>query len=209
MGTLPVIVTHEWQMAALFGYLLGSIPFGLLLTKLFHAGDLRSIGSGNIGATNVLRTGNKGLAAATLFLDGGKGAVAVLLAGYWYAPDAAIVAGLMAVAGHNFPMWLKFKGGKGVATTLGVLLALSWPAGLMTVATWLVVALTLRYSSLAALVAFAASPFYMFFLGDENKAVLAVLLAVLGFVRHGENITRLRAGEESKIGKKKESEQPE
>lgn len=203
MGTVPIIVTHEWQMAALLGYLLGSIPFGLLLTKMFQAGDLRSIGSGNIGATNVLRTGRKGLAAATLFLDGGKGAVAVLLAGYWYAPDAAIVAGMMAVVGHNFPMWLKFQGGKGVATTLGVLLGLSWPAGLVTCVTWLLVAFTLRYSSLAALIAFAASPFYMFFLGDENKAVLAVLLAVLGFVRHHENISRLKAGEEPKIGQKK------
>ena len=203
MGTLPVIVTHEWQMAALMGYLLGSIPFGLLLTKFFQAGDLRSIGSGNIGATNVLRTGRKGLAAATLLLDGGKGAVAVLLAAYWWAPDAAIVAGLMAVIGHNFPMWLKFEGGKGVATTLGVLLALSWQAGLAAMGTWLLVALTLRYSSLAALVAFAASPFYMFFLGDEHKAVLAALLAILGFVRHGANIKRLLAGEEPKIGQKK------
>jgi len=203
MGMVPIIVTHEWQMAALFGYLLGSIPFGLLLTKLFQAGDLRSIGSGNIGATNVLRTGNKGLAAATLLLDGGKGTVAVLLAGYWYAPDAAIVAGMMAVIGHNFPMWLGFKGGKGVATTFGVLLALSWPAGVVTLLTWLLVAVTMRYSSLAALVSFAASPFYMYFLGDENKAVLATILAVLGFIRHHENIQRLRAGEESKIGSKK------
>lgn len=203
MGTLPVIVTHEWQMAALLGYLLGSIPFGLLLTKLFQAGDLRSIGSGNIGTTNVLRTGRKDLAAATLLLDGGKGAVAVLLAGYWFAPDAAIIAGMMAVIGHNFPMWLKFEGGKGVATTLGVLLAMSWPAGLLTAATWLLVALVLRYSSLAALVSFAASPFYMYFLGDENKAVLAVLLAALGIVRHHANIKRLLGGEEPKIGQKK------
>ncbi|MDV7341671.1 glycerol-3-phosphate 1-O-acyltransferase PlsY [Terasakiella sp. A23] len=189
-------------MAALMGYLLGSIPFGLLLTRLFNAGDLRQIGSGNIGTTNVLRTGRKGLAAATLLLDGGKGAVAVLLAGYWYAPDAAIVAGLLAVFGHNFPMWLRFKGGKGVATTLGVLLALSWPAGVATCLTWLVVAVAFRYSSLSALVAFAASPIYMYFLGDENKAVLAVLLAVLGIARHHENIKRLMAGEESKIGQK-------
>lgn len=202
MGTLPVVVTHEWQMAALLGYLLGSIPFGLLLTKLFQAGDLRSIGSGNIGATNVLRTGRKSLAAATLLLDGGKGAVAVLLAGYWFAPDAAIVAALMSVVGHNFPVWLRFQGGKGVATTLGVLTALSWQVGLACGATWLVVAFTLRYSSLSALVAFAASPFYMYFLADENKAVLAVLLAVLGFVRHQDNIKRLLAGEETKIGQK-------
>lgn len=202
MGTLPVIVTHEWQMAALLGYLLGSIPFGLLLTKLFQAGDLRSIGSGNIGATNVLRTGRKGLALSTLLLDGGKGAVAVLLANYWFAPDAAIVAGMMAVIGHNFPMWLKFEGGKGVATTLGVLLALSWPAGLATAGTWLLIAVIFRYSSLAALISFVASPVYMLLLADENKAVLAVLLAVLCFVRHHENIKRLVAGEEARIGQK-------
>ena len=202
MGTLPVIVTHEWQMAALMGYLLGSIPFGLLLTKLFQAGDLRSIGSGNIGATNVLRTGRKGLALATLLLDGGKGAVAVLLAGYWFAPDAAIVAGLMVVIGHNFPMWLRFQGGKGVATTLGVLLAMSWQAGLATAGVWLLVAVVFRYSSLAAIIAFIASPVLIFYFGDENKTVLAVLLAVLGIVRHHENISRLLKGEESKIGQK-------
>ena len=202
MGTLPVIVTHEWQIAALLGYLLGSIPFGLLLTKFFQAGDLRSIGSGNIGATNVLRTGRKGLAFATLLLDGGKGAVAVLLVNYMFAPDAAIVAGMMAVIGHNFPMWLKFEGGKGVATSLGVLLALSWPAGLATAGTWLLIAVVFRYSSLAALISFVASPIYMLFLADENKAVLAVLLAVLCFVRHHENIKRLVAGEETKIGQK-------
>ncbi|NVJ93938.1 MAG: glycerol-3-phosphate 1-O-acyltransferase PlsY [Methylocystaceae bacterium] len=202
MGTLPVIVTHEWQIAALLGYLLGSIPFGLLLTKFFQAGDLRSIGSGNIGATNVLRTGRKGLAFATLLLDGGKGAVAVLLVNYMFAPDAAIVAGMMAVIGHNFPMWLKFEGGKGVATSLGVLLALSWPAGLATAGTWLLIAIIFRYSSLAALVSFVVSPIYMLFLADENKAVLAVLLAVLCFVRHHENIKRLVAGEETKIGQK-------
>lgn len=203
MGTLPVIVTHEWQMAALMGYLLGSIPFGLLLTKLFQAGDLRSIGSGNIGATNVLRTGRKSLALATLLLDGGKGAVAVLLAGYWFAPDAAIVAGMMAVIGHNFPMWLRFQGGKGVATTLGVLLAMSWQAGLATAGVWLLVAVVFRYSSLAALIAFVASPALIYYFTDENKTVLAVLLAVLGLVRHHENITRLLKGEEPKIGQKK------
>lgn len=203
MGMTPVIVTHEWHMAALLGYLLGSIPFGLLLTKLFGAGDLRSIGSGNIGATNVLRTGRKGIAAATLLLDGGKGAVAVLIASHYYSHEAMIVAGMMAVVGHNFPMWLKFNGGKGVATTLGVLLALDWMVGLITCATWLLVAVVTRYSSLAALIAFAASPFYMWFLSGQSNAVLAGLLALLGFVRHHENITRLRAGEESKIGQKK------
>lgn len=203
MGVVPIVVTHEWQMAALMGYLLGSIPFGLLLTRFFQAGDLRSIGSGNIGATNVLRTGRKGLAAATLLLDGGKGAVAVLLAAAFWNEETMIIAGMMAVIGHNFPMWLKFKGGKGVATTLGVLLALSWPAGLLACATWLLVAFTLKYSSLSAIVAFAASPVYMYFLAGESKAVLAALLALLGIVRHKENIERLRAGEEPKIGQKK------
>jgi glycerol-3-phosphate acyltransferase PlsY len=202
MGTVPIIVTHEWQMAALFGYFLGSIPFGLVLTKIFQAGDLRSIGSGNIGATNVLRTGRKGLAVATLLLDGGKGAVAVLLCQYWFGPEGAIIAGLTSVIGHNFPIWLRFKGGKGVATTLGVVLAISWPVGLACAFVWLVVAFTFKYSSLAALVAFAASPFLMFFMADESKAVLAFLLAVLGIIRHSDNIKRLRAGEESKIGQK-------
>lgn len=203
MGTLPVIVTHEWQMAALLGYFLGSIPFGLLLTKIFGAGDLRAIGSGNIGATNVLRTGNKALAALTLLLDGGKGSVAVLLSLFWFGSEGAIIGGLFAVIGHNFPMWLRFKGGKGVATTFGVLLAIAWPAGLAACATWLVIAVVFRYSSLSALVAFAASPFYVYFLGDENRAVLAVLLAALGIARHHENIQRLRAGSEPKIGQKK------
>lgn len=202
MGTLPVIVDHAWQMAALFGYLLGSIPFGLLLTKYFQAGDLRSIGSGNIGATNVLRTGRKGLAVATLLLDGGKGAVAVLAMGAYYGNEGALIAGLLSVFGHNFPMWLKFKGGKGVATTIGVFLALSWPAGLAAIAIWLLVCVVFRYSSLAALVMLVSSPFYMYFLGDEHKAVIAALLAVLGVARHWTNIQRLKKGEEPKIGQK-------
>jgi len=202
MGMVPIIVTHEWQMAALLGYLLGSIPFGLLLTKFFGAGDLRSIGSGNIGATNVLRTGHKGLAVATLLLDGGKGAVAVLIAQYFYGPEGAIIAAMMSVFGHDFPMWLKFEGGKGVATTLGVLLALSWPAGLLALATWLLVAFTLRYSSLSAIIAFAASPIYMYIFSNENYAVVVLLLAGLGIVRHLENIKRLKAGSEPKIGQK-------
>lgn len=202
MGMVPIIVTHEWQMAALLGYLLGSIPFGLLLTKFFGAGDLRSIGSGNIGATNVLRTGRKGLAIATLLLDGGKGAVAVLIAQYFYGPEGAIIAAMMSVFGHDFPMWLKFEGGKGVATTLGVLLALSWPAGLLALATWLLVAFTLRYSSLSAIIAFAASPIYVYLFSNESQAVVVLLLAALGIVRHLENIKRLKAGTEPKIGQK-------
>ncbi|WP_167730430.1 glycerol-3-phosphate 1-O-acyltransferase PlsY [Terasakiella sp. SH-1] len=203
MGMTPVVVTHAWQMAAILGYLLGAIPFGLLLTKFFQAGDLRSIGSGNIGATNVLRTGRKGLAVATLILDGGKGAVAALIAGAYYGPEEAMIAGMMAVIGHNFPMWLKFQGGKGVATTLGVLIALCWPAGLAACATWLLIAFTFKMSSLSALVAFAISPVYMFFLGNESLAVVAFMLAVLGFIRHQENIKRILAGEEPKIGQKK------
>jgi len=202
MGMTPIIVTHEWQMAALLGYILGSIPFGLLITKLFGAGDLRSIGSGNIGATNVLRTGRKGLAIATLILDGGKGAVAVLIAQHLYGAEGALIAGLLSVFGHDFPMWLKFEGGKGVATTLGVLLALSWPAGLLALATWMLVAVTLRYSSLSALVAIALSPVYMYIFGGESKAVIVLLLAILGTVRHMENIKRLKAGTEPKIGQK-------
>lgn len=202
MGMLPIIVTHEWQMAALLGYLLGSIPFGLVLTKMFGAGDLRSIGSGNIGATNVLRTGRKGLAVATLLLDGGKGAVAVLIAQALYGPEGAMIAALFSVIGHDFPMWLRFEGGKGVATTLGVLLALSWPAGLLALATWLLVAFTLRYSSLSAIIAFATSPFYMYYFGGESNAVIIFLLACLGIVRHLENIKRLKAGDEPKIGQK-------
>jgi acyl phosphate:glycerol-3-phosphate acyltransferase len=202
MGMVPIIVTHEWQMAALLGYLLGSIPFGLILTKFFGAGDLRAIGSGNIGATNVLRTGRKGLAVATLILDAGKGTVAVLLAEHLYGAEGAVIAALLSVFGHDFPMWLKFEGGKGVATTLGVLLALSWPAGLMALGTWLLVAFISKYSSLSALVALVLSPVFMYLMGDENKAAVVVLLAVLGVARHWENIKRLKAGTESKIGQK-------
>ncbi len=188
-------------LAALAGYALGSIPFGLLLTKLAGKGDVRRIGSGNIGATNVLRTGSKPLAAATLLLDGGKGALAALILGNWGA-EAGLVAGLFAVLGHNFPVWLKFKGGKGVATTLGALLALSWPVGLLACATWLAVAAFSRYSSLAALVALAAAPIYMTFFSDTANVVAATLLALLSIARHHENIRRLAKGEEPKIGGK-------
>ena len=151
--------------AALGGYLLGSIPFGLILSRLAGHGDIRRIGSGNIGATNVLRTGDKRLALATLLLDGGKGAAAVLLAASW-GEQAALIAGGAVVLGHNFPVWLNFRGGKGVATTLGVLLALAWPVGLLVIAVWLASALAFRYSSLAALMALAASPLLMFWLAD-------------------------------------------
>jgi acyl phosphate:glycerol-3-phosphate acyltransferase len=189
--------------AAIGGYLVGSIPFGLLLTRLAGLGDIRSIGSGNIGATNVLRTGRKGLAAATLLLDGAKGALAVLLAGR-YGPDMAVLAGGGAVIGHVAPVWLGFKGGKGVATALGVLLALSWPVGVLAMATWLAVAALARISSLAALVALAASPVYAWFLADPQRAQLAAFLAIVVWLRHHENIRRILKGDEPRIGAKKQ-----
>jgi len=195
----PTVLIVTFSLA----YLLGSIPFGLLLTRLFGAGDLRKIGSGNIGATNVLRTGRKGLAAATLILDGGKGAVAVGLADYFAGPDAAIIAAGAAVLGHLFPVWLRFRGGKGVATTLGVLLAIAWPVGVVACLTWLLIAVTLKYSSLAALVAIGISPVAALFLADEPRALLALFLAVLVFARHHENIRRLASGSESRINLKK------
>lgn len=185
--------------AAAAGYLLGSIPFGLVLTRLTGGGDLRAIGSGNIGATNVLRTGSKSLAALTLLLDGGKGAAAVLVCGPWGA-EAGLAAGLAAVLGHNFPLWLRFKGGKGVATTLGVLLAAVWPAGVLACLTWLGVAALWRYSSLAALAALTAAPFYAYWLAHGQAAGLAAGLAVLAIIRHHANIRRLLHGNESKIG---------
>jgi glycerol-3-phosphate acyltransferase PlsY len=199
----PYLTTNEFFiLAAVIGYLAGSIPFGLILTKLAGAGDIRGIGSGNIGATNVLRTGRKGLAAATLLLDGFKG-IAVVLLGYSQSVDIAAVAGLAAVLGHNFPVWLKFKGGKGVATTVGVLLAISWPVGLAAIATWTLVAAVSRYSSLAALLALASTPFYAAWLSNHSVTVLATILAVLGIVRHHANIRRLLRGEESRIGQKR------
>ena len=196
------MVSQAHLVTAFLSYMLGSIPFGLVLTKIAGLGDIRDIGSGNVGATNVLRTGNRGLAAVTLMLDAGKGAFAVLVALRWNL-DLAIVAGLCSVIGHNFPVWLKFQGGKGVATTLGVLSAIAWPMGLAACATWLVVAAVFRYSSLSALLALAASPFYGWFLSGEKVAMLATLLAVFSFIRHHENIRRLLKGEESKIGANK------
>jgi glycerol-3-phosphate acyltransferase PlsY len=183
----------------LASYLLGSIPFGLILTRLAGLGDIRRIGSGNIGATNVLRTGNKALAAATLILDGAKGAVAVLLAQHLYGPDAAVIAGAGAFLGHLFPVWLKFRGGKGVATTIGVFLAIAWPVGLIACAVWLLVALLFRYSSLAALIAVAAAPVAAWFLANHQTAGLALFLAVVVWLRHHENIGRLLRGQESRI----------
>jgi len=196
-------LTYIWPFwaAAAFGYLLGSIPFGLILTRLAGLGDVRSIGSGNFGATNVLRTGNKSLAALTLILDGGKGAAAVLLANM-YGPDTAVLAGGGAFLGHLFPVWLKFKGGKGVATYLGVMLAINWPTGLLCCLTWLVVAAVLRYSSLAALIAVLAGPGFVYWLGNWQMMELAAFMAVLVFIRHHQNIRRLLTGAEPKIGAK-------
>jgi glycerol-3-phosphate acyltransferase PlsY len=190
-----------YGVSALAGYLFGSVPFGLLITKFAGQEDIRNIGSGNIGATNVLRTGKKGLAAATLLLDGGKGAVAALTLAT-LGIDMGLIAGLAAVIGHNFPIWLKFKGGKGVATTLGVLIATSWPVGLLCILTWLGTAVIFRYSSLAALASLVAAPVYMYYLDDLHHVWMAAILAVLSIVRHHENICRLIKGEESKIGKK-------
>jgi len=182
------------------GYFLGSIPFGLLLARMAGLGDIRSIGSGSIGATNVLRTGRKGLAAATLLLDGGKGAGAVLLAGLW-GPDPQLMAALGALLGHIFPLWLRFRGGKAVATLLGVLLALAWQAGLAACATWLLVAGLLRYSSLASLVSVAAAPLYVWlFTRDLQLVELIAVLAAMVWICHRANIARLHKGEEPKIG---------
>lgn len=187
--------------ALVFGYLLGSIPFGLILTRMAGLGDVRSIGSGNIGATNVLRTGNKKLAAATLLLDMLKGTVAVLIAGI-ASPEAAIVAGFGAFLGHIFPVWLKFKGGKGVATYLGVLLGLFWQGALIFAAAWLIIAYTSRYSSLAALVAAVIVPVALYIMGAHQIAALFLILTIIVFIKHKANIQRLVSGTEGKIGAK-------
>ena len=197
---LPLIIA----LAALgLGYVLGSIPFGLLFAWASGAGDVRKIGSGNIGATNVLRTGKKWAAAATLLCDGAKGAAAVLIAKFWLMPGAEIFAALAAVLGHMFPIWLGFKGGKGVATFLGVCLALYWPVGFSVCATWLLAALVWRVSSLSALIAIALSPAYFFAFGQRDYAPLALVLAALIFFMHRENIRRLLSGQEPRIGSKK------
>ena len=187
--------------AFLLGYLLGSIPFGLLLTKAAGLGDVRAIGSGNIGATNVLRTGNKTIAAATLLGDLLKGTAAVLLADYFFGDDAALVAGLGAFLGHIFPVWLRFKGGKGVATYIGVALGLAWPVAAIFGVFWLVTALLFRRSSLAGLVASFTTPFAMFAFHGTRAALLFVLLTAILWLRHTANIERLLAGTEPKIGK--------
>ena len=193
----------------LLGYLLGSIPFGLLLTRAAGLGDIRKVGSGNIGATNVLRTGRKGLAAATLLLDALKGVVAVLIADQ-VGQLAAVGAAAGAVLGHMFPVWLSFKGGKGVATTLGVMWGLSWPVGAIACASWLLFAAIFRYSSLAALLCVVIAAIAAWLLTDPRAAMLLTLLVPLVWVRHHENIARLLAGTEPKIGQKKpaDADQP-
>lgn len=203
----PISWAHSWPyiVAALAcGYAIGSIPFGLLLTRAAGLGDIRSVGSGNIGATNVLRTGNKKVAAATLLLDGGKGAVAVLLA-QRFGPDIIIVAAAGALLGHLFPVWLRFQGGKGVATALGILLALSPPVGGLACLTWLVTAFLFRYSSLAALLALAAAPAFSWWFADPQRTEFCIAMAILVWIRHHENLRRLLKGEESRIGGSKKT----
>lgn len=184
------------------GYLLGSIPFGIVITRAMGLGDLRQIGSGNIGATNVLRTGNKPAALATLLLDSGKGAIAVLLARYLAGDTAAIFAGGAAFLGHCFPVWLGFKGGKGVATFLGTLIALHWPLGLTACAIWAISAAISRISSLSALLAAAFSPVLAWAMGRGDLILVSLFMAALIFWRHKDNISRLMAGTEPRIGKK-------
>jgi glycerol-3-phosphate acyltransferase PlsY len=199
MSSLPPYASDALAFA--LAYLLGSIPFGLLLTRGAGAGDIRSIGSGNIGATNVLRTGRKDLAAATLLLDALKGAVAVFLGG-WLAPGGAMVAALGAFFGHIAPVWLRFRGGKGVAVFIGALLALHWPTGLIVCAVWLAAAYLWRFSSLSALLASASAPFVLWSFGHGEQALVVALMAALLWWKHSENIARLLSGTESRIGQK-------
>jgi glycerol-3-phosphate acyltransferase PlsY len=191
-----------YPLALVIGYLLGSIPFGLVLTRLAGTQDLRTIGSGNIGATNVLRTGRKELAAATLVLDALKGTAAVVVGGYLGGPDAAMLGGLGAFLGHIFPVWLKFRGGKGVAVYIGILIGLLWPIAILFCLIWLGMAFAFRYSSLSALTASLVTPFVLWGLGHTTLALLFAVLTLLLFYMHRENIERLRAGTEGKIGQK-------
>ena len=203
-------LTDHFTLAAflslVFGYLLGSVPFGLVLVRVAGLGDIRDIGSHNIGATNVLRTGRKDLAALTLILDSGKGAIAVLIAFHIWGIQGAMGAALGSVVGHMFPVWLKFKGGKGVATTLGVLLALSPLTGLASCLTWVAMAAAFRISSLSALAALALAPVYSLYFSPHNIVYLTATIAALVWWKHRENIRRLIAGTEPKIGKKKKDE---
>jgi acyl phosphate:glycerol-3-phosphate acyltransferase len=201
---MPDLVTSQTLMilTAVLAYLLGSIPFGIVITRALGLGDLRKIGSGNIGATNVLRTGNKGAALATLVLDAAKGGVAVLIARALLAEDAAQLAGLAAFVGHLFPVWLGFKGGKGVATFLGTLIALAWPVGLAACATWLVAAAISRISSAAALTAAASTAGWLYYFEEGRMLFLVVLMTSLVYIRHAGNLKRIKAGTEPRIGKK-------
>ena len=198
VASLPVLT-----LVAVLAYALGSVPFGVVITRALGLGDLRSIGSGNIGATNVLRTGNKAAALATLLLDAAKGGMAVVIARYAVGEDAAQLAGLAAFLGHLYPVWLRFKGGKGVATFLGILLVLAWPVGLAACATWAVAAVIWRISSLAALMAAAFSGLWLFVFDQGRMLALVFVLTVLVYVRHWANIQRLKAGTEPKIGAKR------
>ena len=196
-------LTLQTALAALvIGYLLGSIPFGLLLTRMAGLGDVRNIGSGNIGATNVLRTGNKGLAAATLLLDAFKGTAAVLITAHFFGEDAGVLAGFTAFIGHIFPVWIGFKGGKGVATYLGILLGLAPLMALIFAIVWLAIAFTTRYSSLSALVATLVIPVVLWILGADKIAAAMALMTVISWYKHRANIARLTAGTEGKIGAK-------
>ena len=202
---MPEITTPQTLLllTAVLAYLLGSVPFGIVITRALGLGDLRKIGSGNIGATNVLRTGSKGAALATLVLDAGKGGIAVLIARAALGEDAAQLAGLAAFIGHLFPVWLGFRGGKGVATFLGILLALSWPVGLAVCGTWLVVALVTRTSSVGALASAASASLWLFWFNEGRILFLVILLTILVYLRHAENMKRIKAGTEPKIGRKK------
>ena len=193
--------TWPFYLAGALAYLIGSIPFGLVIAKLFHLPDLRTIGSGNIGATNVLRTGNKGAALATLLLDGAKGAVPTLIAA-GYGPDLTVIVAGLAVIGHLAPLWLLFRGGKGVATTLGVLLALDWRIGVIACALWFILAFAFRYSSLASLIAIGSAPGFAWWFARPQLAELISFLALLVVLKHLGNIRRLIAGKETKIGAK-------
>lgn len=189
----------------MLGYLLGSIPFGLLLTRAAGLGDIRKIGSGNIGATNVLRTGNKGLAAATLLLDAGKGLAAVLIARYFWGEVPAMLAGVGAFLGHCFPVWLGFKGGKGVAVYIGILLALAWPVGLIFCGVWLLIAYAQKYSSLAALTAAGTAPIFAYVFGGITLGAATAALSIILYYKHRANIIRLIDGSEPKIGSEKKA----
>jgi len=191
--------------AVVLGYLCGSVPFGLLLTRAAGLGDIRAIGSGNIGATNVLRTGNRWLAAATLVLDAAKGALPVLLARYFWGEDAAMIAAIGAFVGHCFPVWLGFNGGKGVAVLIGALLALSWPVGLIFCAVWLLIAITRKTSSLASLTAGATAPIFAYAIVNEWLAGAVAIMVILLFIQHRTNIARLMAGTEPTIGSTKKA----